>query len=84
MFIVCIVHVRSIKSPFYIVLGTPQPSLAIYGDIFLQFPDRPVFKIVKYLNITIFGVSYFSVGEGLGSLTSSYLDGWKDRSSVLF
>ena len=80
------VHVHAIKSPFHIVLGAPIPILGISGNIILWFIYSLVLNIVKYLNINLFEVPYFSVGfgEGLGSVTSSSLKFFKGRSFVFY
>ena len=59
MFFGCIFCVYSIKFPFCLVIGSPPPILAIYGNLFLWFIEYPWFKIVKSLNITLVGVTYF-------------------------
>ena len=66
----CIVRVNSVKFPFHIVIGSPPTVLAIAGNISFWFLYTPGFKIFNSLNITIFGVPYFSVGAGLCSVTS--------------
>ena len=58
MFTVWMVNIHSIKFTFYLVLGVPPPILAISGNISLWFLDRPGLKIVKSLNITLFGVPF--------------------------
>ena len=71
---VWMVHVYYIKSTFYILLGAPPPVLAFFGNILFIFIDSPGIKIDKYLKITLIGVPYFSVGAGLGSVTSHSLN----------
>ena len=80
MLVVWMVHVHSIKIPFHIVLGTPIPILAIYGNIIVWIIDSLGLNIVKNLNITLVGVPYFSVGAGMGSVTSYSLDCCKEKS----
>ena len=74
MLVVWMVQVHSIKSPFHIFPGPPIPILSIYGNIIIWFIYSPGFKIVKYFNITIVGVTYFSFGAGTVSVTSSHLN----------
>ena len=59
MFFGCIFCVYSIKFTFCLVIGSPPPILAIYGNLFLWFIEYPWLKIVKSLNITLVGVTYF-------------------------
>ena len=66
--------------PWHIVIGALIPTLDISGNIVLWFLESPVFNIVESLNITIVGVLYFSVGEGLVSVTSSSFNCFKDLS----
>ena len=82
MLIGWMVRVDSIKFPFRIFLGAPIPILAISGDIMFWFVDSPLFNIFKSLNITLVGYPSFSVGTGMGSVTSSSLDCFKDKSFV--
>ena len=79
----CMVHVHSIKFPLHIVLRSPTKILVISGNLFLWFIDTSVSNIVKSLNINFVGVSFFSVGAGLGYVTSSSLEYFKYRSFVL-
>ena len=74
MVVGCIFHVNSIKFTFRIVLGTPIPILSISGNLIPWFLYSPIFKIVKSLKIILVGVPYFSVGAGLGYVTSYYLN----------
>ena len=46
--------------------------------------DSPGFKIVKYLKIDLVWVPYFSVGAGLGYVTSSSFNFFNERSFVLY
>ena len=78
MIIGWVVHVYYIKFPFRIVPGGPIPILDISGNIILWFIDSPGFNIFKSPNITLFWVPYLSVGAVLGSVTSSYLNFFKD------
>ena len=73
------VHVHSITFYFHIVLGSPPPILSISRNIFLLFIDTTEFKIFNSLNITHVGVPSFSVGSGLGYVTSYFLYFFKDR-----
>ena len=66
------------------MLGEPPPILVISGIIFLLFIDSPGFMIVKFLRITIVGVPSFSVGAGMGYVTSSSFNCCKERSFVLY
>ena len=68
MIVVWMAHVNSKRNTFRIVFGEPIQILAI--------------NIVKYLNITIVGLPYFSVCEGLVSVTSSSLDCCNYRSFI--
>ena len=77
------VHVNSIKFPFHPVFGLPIPILAIYGNITLLFIESTGFNIVKSLNKTLFGSPSFFVDAGLGSVTSSSLNFFKNISLVL-
>ena len=83
LIVVWMVHVHSIKFPLNIVIGAPIPILDISGNLILLFIESPGFKIVKLLRINIFGVPSFSVDTGLGSVTSSYLNCFKDRILIL-
>ena len=60
----------SIKFPFHAVFGVPPPILAISGNILLRFLYSPVFNIFRSLDITPVKVLFFSVGAGIGSITS--------------
>ena len=77
--VVWMVHVHFISFPLHLVLGAPPPILAISGNILLLFIDSPGFNIGKSFNITLVGVTSFSVGSGMGSVNSSYLHCCKDR-----
>ena len=68
---VWMVHVHYIKFTLHIMFGAPIPILDISGNLILLFLDSPWSNIVNYLNITIVVANSFSVGEGLGSVTSS-------------
>ena len=73
------VHVHTIKSTIYIVIGTPPKILDISSNLVFWFLDAPGFDISRSLNITLFGVPFFSVSAVLGSTSSSFLDCCKDR-----
>ena len=60
------------------MFGASPPILAIHGNLLLLLIDSPGFKIVKSLSIALFGVPCFSIDVGLGSVTSSYLNFFKD------
>ena len=81
--IVWMVHVYSIEFPLNLVIGAPIPILAISGNLILWFLDSPGLKIVKFLKINIIVVPSFSVDTGLGSVTYSSLNCYKDRSFIL-
>ena len=81
-FIVIVEYVNSIQFPFYLVVGAPITTLAISCNLILWFLESLGFNIFMSLSITIFGVPYFSVGAGLGYVTSSSLNCCKDRSFV--
>ena len=78
LYVPCILH----KITFHIVLGEPQPILVISVNIFLWFIYSLIFKIVNYLNISLVGVPYFSVGASIGYVTYYYFNYCKDRSFV--
>ena len=80
MVVVWMIHVHSIKFTSRIVLGEPPPILSISSNFLLWFIDYPGFNIVNYLNMTIVGVLYFDVVEGMVYVTSSYLNISKDIS----
>ena len=69
------VNVHNIKFTIDIVLGAPPQVLTILIDIVFGFLNAPVFKVGKYLKINFVGVPSFSDGEGLGTVSSSYLYG---------
>ena len=56
-----------------------RPSLLILS---LWFIDAPGFKDGNPLNITLIQVPYFIVIAGLGSISSSSLEYYKERSFV--
>ena len=74
------VHVHSIKCSLHIVLWAPPTILSISGNLFLWFLDSPLFKNFKSLSITLVRFHYFRVFTGMDSVTSSYLNCFKDRS----
>ena len=82
MLIGWVVHVYSTESPFRVVLGAPLLILAISSNTFLIFIYTSVFKIVKALSITLVEFPYFSVSVGLGSINSSSLEYFMNRSFV--
>ena len=74
------VYVHSIKFTFHIVPGVPIPILEISGIIILWLIEYPGLNIFKAFSITIVAVTSFSVGVGLVSVASSYLNCCKDIS----
>ena len=81
MFIVWMCHVHAIKFTIHLVIGSP-PILAIYSNIVIWFLDAPGLKIRNFLNLNLVRVTSFSVIAGVGSVSSSSLEFYKDINFV--
>ena len=70
---------HQIKPP-YCAWGT-NTNIVHLWYLIIWFIDSTGFNIVKYLKQYLVGVTSFSIGEGLGSFTFSYLNCCKDIHS---